>query len=193
MTIRVLALMLGLAVILPAQERHVVEGIPGSPVRVKIYEDLQCSDCADFRRMMDEKILPRYAGKVTFEHYDFPLAKHAWARKAAIASRFFLTQSNDLAVQYRQAALKSQAQIHPENFNEWLAEFAKAHGVDPAKAIGALDDPTFAAQVEEDFQDGVARGMAHTPTVLVNGKPFIEVFPYEDVAKAIDSELASAK
>ena len=55
-----------------------------SKVRVLIYEDLQCPDCAEFRRMMDEKILPRYGERVAFIHRDFPLAKHAWARKAAI-------------------------------------------------------------------------------------------------------------
>ena len=35
-----------------AAERF-VEGIDHSPVRVLIYEDLQCPDCADFRRMLD--------------------------------------------------------------------------------------------------------------------------------------------
>ncbi|NWF85183.1 MAG: thioredoxin domain-containing protein, partial [Bryobacteraceae bacterium] len=56
-----------------------VEGNPSSPVRVVIYEDLQCSDCAAFRKMLDEKLLPRYGSKVAFEHRDFPLAKHSWA------------------------------------------------------------------------------------------------------------------
>jgi hypothetical protein len=41
--------------------------------------------------------------------------------------------------------------------------------------------------------EGVARGIVHTPTVLVNGRPFVETFPVEDVAKAIDAELAAAK
>ena len=69
--------------------QHLIEGAAQSPVRVVIYEDLQCPDCADFRVMLDEKLLPRYASMVRFEHRDFPLAKHAWARKAAIAARFF--------------------------------------------------------------------------------------------------------
>ena len=55
------------------------------------------------------------------------------------------------------------------------------------------NDARLAALVEEDYQDGVARGIAHTPTVLVNGRPFVETFPVEDVAKAIDAELAAAK
>ena len=66
---------------------RLIEGDPKSSVRVIIYEDLQCPDCADFRRMLDTQLLPRFAAKVAFEHRDFPLAKHAWARKAAIAAR----------------------------------------------------------------------------------------------------------
>ena len=40
-------------------QKPIVEGRADSPVRVVIYEDLQCPDCAVFRRMMDEKLLPR--------------------------------------------------------------------------------------------------------------------------------------
>ena len=54
-----------------------------------IYEDLQCSDCANFQRILDDRLLPRYGRRVAFEHRDFPLAKHAWARKATVAGRFF--------------------------------------------------------------------------------------------------------
>ena len=69
-----------------AADQHVIEGALQSPVRVLIYEDLQCPDCTDFRRMLDTQLLPRYAAKVRFEHRDFPLAKHVWARKAAISA-----------------------------------------------------------------------------------------------------------
>ena len=81
-------LLLGLlaSTVAVSAEQPLVEGRTESKVRVLIYEDLQCPDCAEFRRMMDEKILPRYAERVAFVHRDFPLAKHAWARKAAIAA-----------------------------------------------------------------------------------------------------------
>lgn len=176
-----------------ADTDHTVEGAANGRVTVLIYEDLQCPDCADFRQMLDKQLLPRYETSVRFEHIDFPLAKHAWARKAAIAGRFFRRKSNALAVTYRQAAMKDQQRIQPESFNTWLGEFATAHGVAAAEAIAALDDPALAAEVQSDFEDGVARGIAHTPTILVNGHPFVEKFPFEEVAKTIDAELAAAK
>jgi protein-disulfide isomerase len=176
-----------------AAQQHLIEGAPQSPVRVVIYEDLQCPDCADFRKMMDEQLLPKYAGSVTFEHRDFPLAKHAWARKAAIAARFFEEQKPQLGLAYRRYSMANLRQITPGNFNERLAQFAKDHGIDSAAAVAALDDKRLADLVESDYQEGVARGIAKTPTALVNGQPFIEHFTFEEISKTIESELAAAK
>lgn len=179
--------------LISAPAQHLVEGNPAAAVRVIIYEDLQCSDCAAFRHMLDEKILPRFGAKVAFEHRDFPLAKHAWARKAAIAARFFQATSAELAVAFRKHALAERRQITASNFDERLAAFAKQNGVDPGKALAALDDPVYAALVEKDLQDGVARGVAKTPTAFIEGAPFVETFTFEEISKAIEAALAAAK
>jgi protein-disulfide isomerase len=84
------------------------------------------------------------------------------------------------------------ASIHEtsaDNFNNLLSQFARENGVDPAQAVAALDDAHLAALVERDFQDGVARGVAKTPTVFVNGQPFVEHFSFEEISKAIDEAL----
>lgn len=170
-------------------QAHLVEGKGDSPVRVVIYEDLQCPDCADFRVMLDQKLLPKYGAKVAFEHRDFPLPKHKWARPAAVAARFYQQQSVDLAVKWRQETMRDQARITPETFPSYFVEFAKHNGVDPAKAEVALNDPALNTLVQKDYEDAVARGIAHTPTALVNGAPFIESIPYEEISAGIDSAL----
>jgi len=171
-------------------EQPLVEGLAESKVRVLIYEDLQCSDCAVFRRMMDDKILPRYATRVAFVHRDFPLAKHAWARRAAIAARYFGDRKPELGLAYRRQIMATMKEITPDNFNSRLSQFAKDNGLDPARVLAALDDARLAALVERDFQDGVARGVVHTPTVFVNGSPFIERFSFEQISQALDDALA---
>ena len=165
---------------------RLVEGNAASAIRVVIFEDLQCSDCANFREMLDKQILPRFASKVAFEHRDFPLPKHNWARKAAIASRFFEKTSSALAVKYRQETMAGMKEITAENFNAALAAFAKKNGVDSAKAIAALSDAALEDAVEKDYKDGVARGVGRTPTVLVDGEPFIERFTFEEIATALE-------
>jgi protein-disulfide isomerase len=165
------------------------EGNPASAVRVVAYEDLQCPDCATYRRMMDEKLLPAYKDKVAFEHRDFPLPRHAWARQAAIAARFFQESSAVLAVEFRRHLLANLKQITPDNFNDRLAEFARSNGADPARALAALNESRLNDLVEKDYQDGIARGVSKTPTVFVNGRPFVETFTAEEISKAIEEEL----
>lgn len=167
------------------------EGRPDSAVRVVIYEDLQCPDCADFRRMMDEKLLPKYAATVAFVHRDFPLAKHAWGRRAAVAARYFAEVKPELGLEWRRQTMARIQEITPANFNEKVAGFARANAIDPERALAALDDKRLAELVENDFQSGVARGISKTPTVLVDGKPFIEHFTFEEISQAIDQALAA--
>jgi protein-disulfide isomerase len=173
--------------------QELVEGRADSNVRVVIFEDLQCSDCASFRRMLDQKLLPKYADRVAFVHKDFPLAKHAWARKAAIAARFFESRSPELGLAYRKHILATLLETNGENFNARLGDFAERHGVPSSDATAALSDGNLAARVERDFQDGVARGVAKTPTVFVNGRPFIERFTFEEIAKGIDQAIAETQ
>jgi|SRR5579864_3660498 len=181
------------AMTITAAEQHSIDGAAQSPVHVLIYEDLACPDCAHFRVMLDQQLLPRYGAAVRFEHRDFPLAKHAWARKAAIAARFFDEMQPGLGIAFRKFALANLRKITVNNFKDVLSQFATDHGQDAGRAVAALSDQRLAGLVEKDYQEGVARGIAKTPTVLVNGTPFIETFEFEDVAKAIDAELAAAK
>jgi len=181
------------AMLAAALAQHLVEGNPAAAVRVIIYEDLQCPDCAAFRRMLDEKVLPRYGSKVAFEHRDFPLAKHAWARRAAVAARFFEQVRPELGLAFRRHTLASLRQITPANFEERLAVFAQQNGVDPRQARAALNDERLAALVEKDVREGVARGIAKTPTLLVDGVPFIETFTFEELSKALEAALAAAR
>jgi protein-disulfide isomerase len=170
-----------------------VEGRAGSPVRVIIYEDLQCPDCANFRVMLDQKILPKYADRVEFVHRDFPLAKHAWARRAAIVARFFTEKDAKLGLEYRRHTMATQDGATADNFKDRVSEFARQHGIKPEEALAALDNPHYAELVEKDYQEGVGRGIIHTPTALVNGAPFIETFTFEEISKGIDDALAQAK
>lgn len=166
-----------------------VEGNPESRVKVIVYEDLQCPDCAAYRQMMDQRLLPKFGSQVAFVHKDFPLAKHAWARMAAVAGRHFAAVGPEIGVRFRQHVMANLRSITVDNFRDKIAAFAKAQGADPDAALKALDNADYAAQVERDFQEGVARGVAKTPTVFVNGRPFIETFRFEDLAAAIEQAL----
>jgi protein-disulfide isomerase len=166
-----------------------VEGNPAASVRVVIYEDLQCPDCATFRVMLDEKLLPKYGARVAFEHRDFPLTKHAWAKPAAIAARYFQGVKPELGAAFRRETLARLREIKADTLRDHITAFARKHGAAAAKALAALDDPVLTAAVERDVADGVARGIAKTPTALVNGEPFVETFTFAEISKSIEAQL----
>jgi len=170
-----------------------VEGNPDSPVRVIEYEDLACGDCANYRQMLDDDLLLKFGGRAAFVHKDFPLPKHPWAARAAVAGRFFASKDAEVAMAFRRYCLFSRYEITSDNFNEKLEAFAKQNVIDPAEAIASLANKDLQKLVNHDFQEGVARGVSKTPTVYVDGKPFIEVFTVEDVSAAIEKALAEAQ
>jgi protein-disulfide isomerase len=173
-----------------AARSEVMEGTPASPVRVLIYEDLQCSDCARFRVLLDQKILPRYGGKVAFVHRDLPLGKHDWARPAAIAARWVYEQDSELGITIRRELLAEQDNISSQSLKPWLISFANRNHLDPKGIVEALSDQRLNALVDQDRQAAVARGISHTPTAYVGRVAFVETIIYDELARAIDDALA---
>lgn len=185
-------ILIAAAVLLQAaapQKMEIVEGNPASPVKVQIFEDLQCSDCAVLRKILDEKILPRYGTRVAFIHRDFPLPKHGWARQAAVAGRWVYEKNAEAGILFRQQILAEQNNITVESLPKWLIEFASRNKLDEQGILDSLKDPRLTGAVERDYQSAIARGISKTPTVYANGTPLVEIILYEDLARAIDQAL----
>jgi protein-disulfide isomerase len=191
----IIAVGLGAAMLGIAGEpaRGLTEGNTESRVQVVIYEDLECPDCALFQAMMDSQLLVKYRDRVVFIHHDFPLVWHSWARKAAIASRFFAEETADLALSYRRETMAAAPTITESNFNDYLIAFARKHKVNAEKAIRALNDPRYVSLVQKDYRDGVLRGVQHTPTVFVGERRFVERVSYETLSRAIDEAISKTK
>jgi protein-disulfide isomerase len=175
-----------------APERF-VEGDVRSAIRVIAYEDLQCGDCAAYRSMLDEKLLPKYGESVAFEHRDFPLPKHPLAHAAAVAARYFATVNPETGIAFRRYCFNKLVSITVQKFEVKLGEFAFDHRIDPASAVAALNDSKLAAAVEEDHREGVALGVTRTPTVFVNGEAYVETFSLRDISSAIDAALSATE
>jgi protein-disulfide isomerase len=172
-----------------AAHNDLIEGTPGSPVHVQIYEDLQCGDCARFETLLEDRLLPKYGRKVVFIHRDFPLGKHEWARDAAIASRWVYEQDPELGITFRRELMSEQNSINLQNLKQWMAEFAIRNRLDPKAIVQSLNDPRFCATVDQDLMTGTARGITKTPTVIVGGKTFVETVLYDDVASVLNEAL----
>jgi protein-disulfide isomerase len=185
------AILLAAVISMQAASRNdVVEGNPGSPVKVIVYEDLQCGDCQTFRTLLDEKILPKYASRVAFIHRDLPLGKHDWARQAAIAGRWVYQQDPKLGITFRREIMSEQEHLTANNLKPWLIEFATRNDLDYKGIVNSLNDPRIVTLVDQDSLGAAARGISHTPTVYVGNQALVETITYEDLARLIDVELA---
>lgn len=172
-----------------AMRSEIVEGNASSPVRVVIYEDLQSADCDKLSNLLDTKILPRYGSRVAFVHRDFPLGKHDWARQAAVAGRWVYAQDSQLGITFRREILAEHDHITAERLKPWLREFASRNHLSEREIVDSLADPRLNAQVDQDYQSGVAKGISHAPTVIVGGQKLTDTILFEDLAKALDIEL----
>ena len=162
-----------------------VEGDADSRVRVVSYEDLQCGDCAAWRKMCDDALLPAFGERVAFVSKDFALPKHNWAELAAMISRRLAVHDSRAAIDFRRYCLTHIDDINLENLPDRAAEFAKARGFTAADAVLAMQSEDLRAAVRADYAEGQARGVAKTPTVFVGERAFVEVFSAAEVEAAI--------
>ena len=172
-----------------ATRSELVEGNPASQVKVVIYEDLACSDCARLRALLDEKLLPKYGKRVAFVHRDFPLPRHEWARPAALAGRWVHEQSTALGVVFRREVLAEQEHITAANLPNWLREFARRYKLSEDGITAAATDVRLMAQLDSDRQGGTARGVTKVPSVYLGAQVFVENIQIEDLSRALDTAL----
>lgn len=170
----------------PTPLRH-VEGNVASRIRVIIYEDLQCPDCAVFRQALDATLLPRYGAVVAFEHRDFPLPKHSWAKEAAVAARYFHDLDPGAAAEFRLWVQRRISEINARGFRAELSAFCRDKRLDSEEALAALTNDSYNHAVEAEFQEGVAAGIRRTPTVVVAGKSFVETIDLNELQKFLDA------
>jgi protein-disulfide isomerase len=187
--LRVVLVWTAAAAVMPGARYDVVEGTPASQLKVVIYEDLQCGDCLTLRTLLDQKLLPKYGARVAFQHRDFPLGRHEWARPAAIAARWVTERSDQLGIVLRRELLAQQNSISVQNLKPWLQEFAMRNNLDRQGILDALTDTRLAAIVDQDLQSAQGRGVTKIPTVFVGGVSFTGTIVYDELAQAIDDAL----
>lgn len=164
-----------------------------SPVFVTIYDNLQCGDCMRFHAMLEEQLLPRYGKRLRVIHRDFPLAKHAWAKPAAQAAKWFTNAGDNVAAGWRRFILSRISSTTVESLPDRVREFAEGAGVDVEGALHSLTDDRLSSAVDADIREGRARGVVKTPTVFVNERAYIETIPLEAITAGIDDALAHSR
>ena len=165
---------LALAVMLPclaAGPEGKSVGNPAAPLRMDLFDDFTCSHC----KMLHEQILPRIMadfvtpGKAYLVFHEFtvtgPSHEHSKTASmyAAAAARVGKYQQVADALFLTQSSWAMSGKV-------WETVSPALTPVEQKKVQVLMKDPTVAAEVQSDLQQGMAARVDRTPTLVMTRK-----------------------
>jgi len=176
-------------------------GDPNAPVRVDVWEDLQCPACLRWSANIEPLLVENYVntGKVylVFNHFPFldDYASTKESDRAANASMCAGEQGQFW--QYKEIVF---ANWNGENQGAYsdsnLVAFAETLGLNMDQFNSCVQTNKYKAQVDQSYNEGVAMGISSTPTTFVNSVLVTNpdgpnlVPTYENIAAMIDAALS---
>jgi protein-disulfide isomerase len=177
-------------------------GDPNAPVKLDVWEDFQCPACLGYSEDSEPLLIQNYVatGKVyyVFHHYPF-IDDGATGKESDQAANASMCAAEQGHFWNYKALLF--ANWDGENMGSFtdrrLTAFADSLGLDMGQFRGCFNANTYKAQIEQDYDDGVALGVMSTPSIFVDG--VLVEYPgdpryvpaYEHIAAAIEAALAA--
>jgi protein-disulfide isomerase len=175
----------------PAGGIH-VRGKADAAVTIEEFGDFQCPPCGTMSGVL-HKLGDEYGSRLRLIFHHFPLAMHAHAREAAIASEAAYAQDKFWEmhdVLYKNQAIWSNAPDVPALFNG----YAQSIGLDVERFKKDVAEAETLERVKKDEKLGAARGVTSTPTLFLNNvmMPAAQLNP-EGLHKAIETALGGSE
>jgi protein-disulfide isomerase len=168
-------------------------GKPDAPVVITEYADYQCPACQDFDVVQFPDVVRQLieTGQVRWRYRDFPLdGPHRSARLAQHSAAC----ANDQERYWQQHALLYQGQGKWSREDEPSGTFrgyAKQIGLDVAAYDACMISAKYAGRIQASYNEGIAVGVASTPTFLIGGRLY-EGVQNSDKLKRLADSLAGA-
>jgi protein-disulfide isomerase len=160
-------------------------GPAGAKVVVLVFSDIQCPVC---RRSADatQQIAEEFPGDVRVEFWQHPLAMHANAENAAVAS--LAAQRQGRFWEYHDEVFRNQSAIDPDS----LARYAEQLGLDGAKFKSDYAAPELRERVRSEAAAAERFGAKSAPAFMVNGSLKIGWASWSGFRADVARELAQA-
>jgi len=133
-----------------------------------------------------EQVLENNPGNVKIVFKNFPLRRHKFATKAAMAALAADGQGKFWA--FHDRLFENYKQLNDQK----IKEIARDLGLDMEKFEKQMKDPGILAQIRQDLLDGNQAGVRGTPTVFIGGRLLRNWSPKE-FQMLIDKELGRTK
>jgi protein-disulfide isomerase len=162
-----------------------IRGDSNAKVTLIEYSDFECPFCARFSPTV-EQVLAEYDGQVRLIYRHFPLRSiHPVAQKAAEASECAADQGKFWEMHDALFALNTAGSLSLPSLKSTAADL----GLNTSDFDSCLDSGDKAADVEEDYQDGIAGGVSGTPGTFVDDQYLAGALPFEQVRGIIEAKL----
>ena len=144
------------------------------------YGDFECPYCGNAYADVKEA-RQRLGDRVAFEFRHFPIEqKHPHALQAAEAAEAARAQGR--FEEMHDLLFENQRALERDD----LIGYARAAGVpDLDRFTRELDDHVYVDKIRAEREEGVARGVAGTPTFFVDGQPYEGFYDAESLAGAL--------
>src|SRR3954452_3006112 len=163
-----LALLLPCFAGMPEIDKAKAMGSPTAPITMEVFASFDCPHCKDLHETTMPMIIRDYVvtGKVYLVNREFPLSGqyHLYAREAAL----YATAAGRIGKyqQVAEALFRTQAAWGPGG-KVWESIASALTPTEQKKVQMLAKDPGVVAEVEREYQEGVAAGVNATPTVIV--------------------------
>ena len=173
-------------------------GSPDAPVKIDVYEDFQCSACANYTFEIEKQIIEELipTGQVYYVFHQYPFLDDRSTQKesdqAANASMCALEQGRFW--DYHDMLYANQSGENLTGFSDKrLVAFAETLGLDVKAFEDCFDENRYQADIDKDLAEGAALGVTGTPSVFVNGTAVMPGYvpSYESIKAAVDEALGN--
>lgn len=173
-------------------------GDASAPVTIVEYGHFKCPFCNRFSRETEPQIVEKYikTGKVKFVWKDFPFeggdsARASEAGHCAQDQGKFWEYHNSLFSYiwdnyYGKGINAEETEIFTDTR---LKEFAGQLGLDATKFNSCLDSGKYKQLVQDNYKEGIAKGVKSTPTFFINDQKVVGAQPFSVFSQVIDSQL----
>jgi len=131
-------------------------------VTIVEFIDFECGGCARVHEVLN-RIVEAYEGKVKLIARDYPIARHQFSQKAAVAAACAHEQGTYW--EFADMLFHNQDSLDPES----LKSYARTLDLNMDQFNECFDSGAPAEETIEDRNDGIQAGVVSTPTVFVNG------------------------
>lgn len=135
-----------------------------------------------------EQVLKKYPDTVKLVFKNFPIQRHKFSKKAAVAG--LAAHSFGKFWEYHDRLFAKD--VYNKLSDNKFVEIAGALGIDRQSFGKKVKDPKILAKVRRDSLDGRRAGVKGTPTIFINGK-LLNNRTLQGFQLKIDKELAALK